>query len=137
MRAIWDMIRNYLTGIYIPQVRVIDVIEILIIAFLLYLFMVLTAASPAAADTSDASGTSSVAADSATVTTNAISGWPQAADVYSKCACLMDADTGTVLYNKGMDTQMFPASITKIMYGSRFRQATASPMLRGSMTVRK
>ncbi|MCI1721616.1 MAG: hypothetical protein LKM41_02035 [Lachnospiraceae bacterium] len=58
--------------------------------------MVLTAASPAAADTSDASGTSSVAADSATVTTNAISGWPQAADVYSKCACLMDADTGTV-----------------------------------------
>ena len=27
----------------------------------------------------------------------------------------MDADTGTVLYNKGMDTQMFPASITKIM----------------------
>jgi len=39
MRAVWDMIRNYLTGIYIPQVRVIDVIEILIIAFLLYLFM--------------------------------------------------------------------------------------------------
>jgi len=77
--------------------------------------MVLTAASPAAADTSAASGTSSAAADPATVTTNSISGWPQAADVYSKCACLMDADTGTVLYNKGMDTQMFPASITKIM----------------------
>jgi diadenylate cyclase len=33
------MIKGYLSGIFIPQIRVIDVIEILIIAFLLYLFM--------------------------------------------------------------------------------------------------
>ena len=27
----------------------------------------------------------------------------------------MDADTGTILYNKGMDEKRYPASITKIM----------------------
>ena len=30
-------------------------------------------------------------------------------------AVLMDADTGTILYNKGMDEKRYPASITKIM----------------------
>ena len=27
----------------------------------------------------------------------------------------MDADTGAILYNKGMDEKRYPASITKIM----------------------
>ena len=49
------------------------------------------------------------------ITTNAIEGWPQGPDTYSETAVLMDADTGAVLYDKGMDDYRYPASITKIM----------------------
>ena len=49
------------------------------------------------------------------ITTNAIEGWPQGPDTYSETAVLMDADTGAILYNKGMDEKRYPASITKIM----------------------
>ena len=34
---------------------------------------------------------------------------------YTMKGILMDADTGTILYNKGMDEKRYPASITKIM----------------------
>ena len=40
---------------------------------------------------------------------------PAAPQLISETAVLMDAKTGQVLYNKNMDQQMFPASITKIM----------------------
>ena len=49
------------------------------------------------------------------ITTNSIDGWPQGPDTYSETAVLMDADTGVILYNKGMDEKRYPASITKIM----------------------
>lgn len=49
------------------------------------------------------------------VTTNEISGWPQGPDLYSETAVLMEAETGTILYNKGMDELRYPASTTKIM----------------------
>lgn len=49
------------------------------------------------------------------VSTNEIQGWPQGPDIYAETAVLMDADTGAVLYNKGMDEKRYPASITKIM----------------------
>ena len=49
------------------------------------------------------------------VDTNKIQGWPQAADIASDTGILMDADTGTVLFDKGGDQQRDPASITKIM----------------------
>ena len=49
------------------------------------------------------------------ITTNSIEGWPQGPDTYSETAVLMDADTGTILYNKGMDEKRYPASITKII----------------------
>lgn len=49
------------------------------------------------------------------ISTNAIEGWPQGPDIYSETAVLMDADTGAILYNKGMDEKRYPASITKIM----------------------
>ena len=49
------------------------------------------------------------------VSTNKIAGWPQAADIASDTGVLMDADTGTVLFDKGADQQRYPASITKIM----------------------
>ena len=35
--------------------------------------------------------------------------------IYGEAACLMDADTGAVLYDKNMDDMMYPASLTKIM----------------------
>lgn len=47
--------------------------------------------------------------------TNSIAGWPQGMDTYSETAVLMEAETGTVLYNKGMNELRYPASITKIM----------------------
>lgn len=49
------------------------------------------------------------------VDTNKIQGWPQAADIASDTGILMEADTGTVLFDKGGDQQRYPASITKIM----------------------
>lgn len=41
--------------------------------------------------------------------------WPEAPAVNSGAACLLDADTGAILYDKNMDEQRYPASITKIM----------------------
>lgn len=49
------------------------------------------------------------------VASNKIPGWPQGPGTYGEAACVMDMDTGTVLYNKKMDTKQYPASITKIM----------------------
>lgn len=41
--------------------------------------------------------------------------WPKGPKVESYSAVLMEAETGTVLYAKNPDTQMYPASITKVM----------------------
>ena len=41
--------------------------------------------------------------------------WPQAPEVQGDTAVVIDADTGAVLYSKGMDAARFPASITKVM----------------------
>ena len=49
------------------------------------------------------------------VSTNAIAGWPQGENCKSLTACLIDADTGAVLYDKSMGATMAPASITKVM----------------------
>ena len=49
------------------------------------------------------------------IETNAISGWPQGQDTYAETAVLMEAETGAVLYAKGMNELRYPASITKIM----------------------
>lgn len=49
------------------------------------------------------------------ITTNAISGWPQGPQIVDETGVLMEADTGTILYDKGMDQRMFPASTTKVM----------------------
>lgn len=49
------------------------------------------------------------------VDSNGWKGWPQAADIQSGTGILIDAETGTVLFSKGIDDQRYPASITKIM----------------------
>ncbi len=41
--------------------------------------------------------------------------WPPGPGVASDAAILMDADTGTVLYSKNINAEMYPASITKLM----------------------
>lgn len=49
------------------------------------------------------------------VQTNEIPGWPQGPVVSARSAILMDADSGAILYAKGIDEKHFPASTTKIM----------------------
>ena len=49
------------------------------------------------------------------IDTNNIANWPQGPEIYSETAVLMEAETGVVLYNKGMNEKRYPASITKIM----------------------
>jgi D-alanyl-D-alanine carboxypeptidase len=41
--------------------------------------------------------------------------WPEGPSIGAEGAVLMEAETGTVLFAKNPDTQMYPASITKIM----------------------
>lgn len=48
-------------------------------------------------------------------TSDSIENWPEGPDIYSGCAVVLEADTGTVLYDKNMNQQAYPASITKIM----------------------
>lgn len=39
LSTILEQIKNYLSGLYLPQIQVIDIVEILLIAFFLYFFM--------------------------------------------------------------------------------------------------
>lgn len=41
--------------------------------------------------------------------------WPPGPEVVAESAILIEASTGAVLYNKNMNQQMYPASITKIL----------------------
>lgn len=50
-----------------------------------------------------------------TIDSNQIENWPQGPQIYAESAIVMEADTGTILYNKDMDMVNYPASITKIM----------------------
>lgn len=54
-------------------------------------------------------------ADSYPVDTDSWENWPQAPALLGVTGCLMDFNTGAILYAKGMDVPRFPASITKIM----------------------
>lgn len=49
------------------------------------------------------------------VETDAIAGWPKAPAISSQTGILLDGNTGTILYNRGMHQRMYPASTTKIM----------------------
>ena len=49
------------------------------------------------------------------VESNTWEGWPEGPDIAAYTGCVMDADTGQILYAKGMDAERYPASITKIM----------------------
>ena len=49
------------------------------------------------------------------IESNSISGWPAGPVVTAESAILMEAETGTVLYAKGIHKQRYPASTTKIL----------------------
>ncbi|WP_461811634.1 D-alanyl-D-alanine carboxypeptidase family protein [Faecalimonas sp.] len=50
-----------------------------------------------------------------TIESNTIKDWPQGPQVYGDSAIVMDMKTGAILYEKGIDEQRYPASITKIL----------------------
>ena len=49
------------------------------------------------------------------ISTNNISGWPQASDISSEAAVVMEDTTNTILYSKNADEVLFPGSTVKIM----------------------
>lgn len=49
------------------------------------------------------------------IQSNSWENWPAGPQIYAESAIVMEASTGTILYSKNMDTQHYPASITKIM----------------------
>lgn len=49
------------------------------------------------------------------ITTNSIPGWPQAGDISSTAAVVMEDSTNTILYAKNMDQPLYPGSAVKIM----------------------
>lgn len=49
------------------------------------------------------------------ISTNEIAGWPVGPEISSDTGVLIEASTGTVVYNKGADELRYPASITKLM----------------------
>ena len=46
---------------------------------------------------------------------NSIIDWPQGPEIGSGSAIVIEAETGTVLYDKNMHEKSYPASITKIL----------------------
>lgn len=70
----------------------------------------------AAEKTADTAADTAVqTADPSIVTTNGIQGWPQASDISSTAAIVMETFTNTVLYSKNADQALYPASAVKVM----------------------
>lgn len=70
----------------------------------------------AAEETADTAAATAVqTADPSIVTTNGIQGWPQASDISSTAAIVMETSTNTVLYSKNADQALYPASAVKVM----------------------
>lgn len=49
------------------------------------------------------------------IQSNSWENWPAGPQVYAEAAIVMEAGTGTILYSKNIDQQLYPASITKVM----------------------
>jgi len=49
------------------------------------------------------------------IQSNETPNWPKGPAVEAGAAIVMDADTGAILYEKNIDAQLYPASITKVM----------------------
>ena len=69
----------------------------------------------AAEETAQNTDAAAQTADPSVVVTNGIDGWPQASDISSAAAIVMETSTNTVLYSKNADQPLYPASAVKIM----------------------
>ena len=69
----------------------------------------------AAEETAQNTDAAAQTADPSVVVTNDIDGWPQASDISSTAAIVMETSTNTVLYSKNADQPLYPASAVKIM----------------------
>ena len=69
----------------------------------------------AAEETAQNTDAAAQTADPSVVVTNGIDGWPQASDISSTAAIVMETSTNTVLYSKNADQPLYPASAVKIM----------------------
>ena len=69
----------------------------------------------AAEETAQNTDAAAQTADPSVVVTNDIDGWPQASDISSAAAIVMETSTNTVLYSKNADQPLYPASAVKIM----------------------
>ena len=47
--------------------------------------------------------------------TDSIEGWPTGPQIEAQSAVLMDLNSEAILYSKNADTQLYPASITKLL----------------------
>ena len=47
--------------------------------------------------------------------TDSVEGWPSGPQIEAQAAVLMDLNTEAILYSKNADTQLYPASITKLL----------------------
>ena len=70
-------------------------------------------------------------ADPSIVATNGIAGWPQATDISSTAAVVMETSTNTVLYSKNADQALYPASAVKKSSGL---SASFMPIARAILT---
>lgn len=88
-------------------------------------FSIVLTASATEADTPDPSAAADASASEDTDSSNDLSGqgtsgsgdisWPQGPDIQGESGVVIEASTGTVLYDKNMHDQHYPASITKIL----------------------
>ena len=83
---------------------------------LLLIPVLLLSSSPIVYATENIEPTSIVTTNpSQTIQTNEIEGWPDGPVVEAESAIIMEASTGTILYEKNINDPHYPASITKIM----------------------
>lgn len=66
-------------------------------------------------ESTDVQAEETAADTSGAVSTNSIPGWPQAPDIVSEAAVVMEDTTSTFLYSKNMDETLSPGSAVKIM----------------------
>lgn len=78
--------------------------------FMIYLMCVLLITS-----TVSAVATEEVTPYPVITTSDWIEGWPAGPEILSGSAVVMEAETGTVLYDRNMNQRAYPASITKIL----------------------
>lgn len=74
-----------------------------------------TVSAVATAEIGSSVGTEETTAFPIESTTDSIEGWPAGPVLESNAAVVIEADTGTVLYDKNMNLRCYPASITKIL----------------------